>query len=88
MDLSRRPSSFDPLGEIVVAARDLARMERSGQRLSSTERRVLDALDPITDVRRDIAEEASDLHWIDVEETDLAVAERSARLRARAGQEH
>ncbi|WP_160165413.1 hypothetical protein [Acidipropionibacterium acidipropionici] len=49
---------------------------------------MLDALDPITDVRRDIAEEASDLHWIDVEETDLAEAERSARLRARAGQEH
>lgn len=84
MDLSRRPASFDPLGEIVAAARDLARMERSGSALGSAERRVLDALDPITGVRREVARESSEstaLDWVDVEETDLLAEERSAARR-------
>lgn len=87
MDLSRRPASFDPLDEIVAAARDLARMERSGHPLGSTEKQVLDALDPITDVRRDVARELNgigELSWVDVEETDLDAEERSAVQRDRA----
>lgn len=88
MDLTRYPTSFDPLGEIVAAARDLARMERSGHTLGSTERQVLDALDPITGVRRDIAQESresSNLSWVDVEETDLVAEEKSAARRHRTG---
>ncbi len=79
MDATRRPGLFDPLGDIVASARDLARMERSGHRLDSAEMRVLNALDEIAGVRHDIdgeGIEAGDWSWVDAEETDLIAVER------------